>query len=124
MAGPNYEEKLDAHELKQRLIAELEASRADLRQSQARLRQRLDLKSQAQRIVQKYPVAVTTAALGGGVALAASLTGSKKSGHKPKKKKGLSRTGIGFATGLVVKPMLKKWASNQVNALVSGRPSR
>ncbi|QQL46228.1 hypothetical protein [Sulfuriroseicoccus oceanibius] len=124
MAEPNIEEALDDHELKQRLVAELNASRADLRRSQARLRQRLDLKTQAQGIFQKYPVAVTSAALGGGVALAASLTGSKKSEDKPKKKKGLVRTGLGFATGLVVKPMLKKWATKQVDALVSGRTSR
>ena len=125
MAEYNYEEELDPHELKERLIAELDVSRTDLRRSQARLRHRLDLKTQAQSLVKKYPVAVTSAALGGGVALAASLTSGKSSKKDPThKKKGLVRKGIGLAAGLVVKPLVKKWATKQVDSLIVGKSDR
>lgn len=123
MARDEYEEEVDSYLLKEQLVAELDATRIDLRRAKARVGHRLDVKTQTKRYIRDHRKALTAGAASiAGLVLFKTLFKKKKPKTQSEfTKTSLVKTVSGLVLGLIIKPYLRKWAMRKASNYITQR---
>lgn len=123
MARDEYEEEIDSDQLKEQLVAELDAARIDLRRAKTRVAHRLDVKTQAKRYVKDHQKILISAAIPiAGLVLYKTLFAKKKKTSRDSfRRASLVKSVSGLVVGMIIKPYVRKWAMRKASDYITQR---